>query len=326
MSHLADPEPLSRAELSRRADDAFRADRLAPPPLTLRGGVALDDYEMPPPFDPALDDPTDAYLERHAFWGLAYLDGASWRHYLPRLIAYTFEHPGDPAMVVEAAIRSMRPPDRYPPRLAALDAPQEDVVRRFLEMLAFDDGFQSHRDEARQALEEWWWPNPTSRPTAAQLEAERARPTMYRQGAGDGYRLEVPETLSTSNERDIPSERRRVQTWNGYACGDVPMMVTVNRLIAPDRTVMELAESYARHFSMKTAPAASSVTGAGDAVRVEGETPVEGPGSPQRIVIVVARSRDAFVLTIRAHDRPDVRAVAEHIESSFAISVSRQLE
>ena len=80
----------------------------------------------PLPFDnPAEDEPTDAYLEAFAFWGLGYLDARSWRHYLPGLIDYAFRHPNDPAMVAEALVQSLRPPDRYPPRLAALNADQE---------------------------------------------------------------------------------------------------------------------------------------------------------------------------------------------------------
>ena len=44
----------------------------------------------------AHDQPTDAYLEGFAFWGLAYLDAQSWRHYLPRLIDYALRRPDDP--------------------------------------------------------------------------------------------------------------------------------------------------------------------------------------------------------------------------------------
>ena len=104
----------------RRAFEVFQADTTAPPPLTLRGANAVDSYSQPMPFDPAEDDPSDAYLEGFAFWGVGYLDARSWRHYLPRLIDYAFRHPDDPAMVTEALVRSLRPPDRYPPRLATL--------------------------------------------------------------------------------------------------------------------------------------------------------------------------------------------------------------
>jgi hypothetical protein len=36
---------------------------------------------------------------------------------VPRLIDCALRRPDDPAMAVEALIRSLRPPDRYPPRL-----------------------------------------------------------------------------------------------------------------------------------------------------------------------------------------------------------------
>ena len=96
----------------------------------------MDGYNQPTPFDPVQDEPTDAYLEGFTFWGLGYLDARSWRHYLPRLIDYAFRHPDDGAMVSEALLRSLRPPDRYPPRLATLTADQESVVRAFLEQAA----------------------------------------------------------------------------------------------------------------------------------------------------------------------------------------------
>src|SRR5262245_14117703 len=111
---------MSTASITARAFDAFRADASVPPPLTLRGANAVDSYDLPMPFDAATDEPTDAYLEGFAFWGIGYLDARSWRHYLPRLIDYAFRRTDDPAMVTEALVRSMRPPDRYPPRLGAL--------------------------------------------------------------------------------------------------------------------------------------------------------------------------------------------------------------
>jgi hypothetical protein len=138
----------------RRAFQVFGADADAAPPLTLRGGSAVDGYAEPEPFDAARDAPTDAYVEAHAFWGLGYLDARSWRHYLPRLIDYAFRHPDDPAMAVDALIRSLRPPDRYPPRLATLTAEQEPVVVAFLETLAGAGGADHLRESARQAIEE----------------------------------------------------------------------------------------------------------------------------------------------------------------------------
>src|SRR5262245_51147572 len=127
---------MAAPELLRRAFDAFRADVASSPPLTLRGGNAVDGYDLPEPFDPALDEPLDEYLRGYAFWGLVYLDARSWRHYLPRLIDHALRHPDDPGMVAEALVRSLRPPDRYPPRLASLSPDQENVISSFLELIA----------------------------------------------------------------------------------------------------------------------------------------------------------------------------------------------
>jgi hypothetical protein len=121
--------------------------------LTLRGGNAVDGYDEAEPFDPARDVPTDAYIEGFAFWGLGYLDAQSWRHYLPRLIDYAFRRPADPAMAVEALIRSLRPPDRYPPRLGTLTADQEAVVVAF-SVRSRGDGSGHVQDDAQQALED----------------------------------------------------------------------------------------------------------------------------------------------------------------------------
>ena len=87
-----------------------------PPALSLRGGAALDLYDLPPPFDPTLDAPTEEYLERFCA-GLAHLDSDSWLYYLPlvlRLAWVRASQPGDP--LVEAVLWALRPPDRDPPR------------------------------------------------------------------------------------------------------------------------------------------------------------------------------------------------------------------
>jgi hypothetical protein len=153
-----------REEIVRRAYAAFRADA-APPTVTLRGGDALDSYSSPPPYDAALDAPTDAYIERYAYWGLNFLDAASWRHYLPRLIDYTFGHLHDSTgMVADGLLFSLRPPDREPPRLATLTPVQEAVIVAFLEELAFAEDGAPHREDALVALEEWWLPNARYRP------------------------------------------------------------------------------------------------------------------------------------------------------------------
>ena len=150
----------TREEIARRANEAFRADLDAVPRTTLRGGEALDRYLEPPPYDPAVDEPTDAYLEAYAFGGLGFVDAASWRHYLPRLIGYALRHLDSTApgtMAIEALLWSLRPPDRDPPRLGSLTPEQEAVVTACLDELAFapDSRFQP---DAMQVLEEWWIP------------------------------------------------------------------------------------------------------------------------------------------------------------------------
>lgn len=147
--------------LVRRVEAAFARELQARPVLSLRGGNALDSYDLPEPYDPALDVPTDDYLERH-WWGLAHLDAASWRHYLPLLMLYTLRHLQEYTMATEALLISLRPPDREPPRLASLDAAQEAVVCAWLDLLAFGDD-ATHQELARTAIEEWWGPGASFR-------------------------------------------------------------------------------------------------------------------------------------------------------------------
>ena len=149
----------SPGDLAARAHAVFAADAATPPALTLRGGNAVDSYDLPPAPDPTLDAPDEAYLERYAFWALPHLDAASWRHYLPRLIDYALRNLGEATpMVIDGLLASLRPPDREPPRLASLSAEQEAVVVAVLDVLAFDER-SLHRDLAMQVLEEYWVPN-----------------------------------------------------------------------------------------------------------------------------------------------------------------------
>jgi hypothetical protein len=136
---------------------AFRADADRPPHLTLRGGDALDNHASPPPFDEALDEATDAYLEKFS-WGIAHLDPASWRHYVPRLIEYAIEHRTVASgLVIDAFLSSLRPPDRTPPRFGSLSNDQEAAIVAILDILAFSTESAWAR-EAAIALEEYWAP------------------------------------------------------------------------------------------------------------------------------------------------------------------------
>jgi hypothetical protein len=135
---------------------AFASDIEATPSISLRGGDQLDDYKEPSAFDPSIDSISDGYLEKYR-WGVTYLDAASWRHYLPYLVEYTFRHMRDGSDVGDALLNSLRPPDREPPRLASLNAEQEVLVTQFLDALAFGEQ-SAHQELACQVLEEWWVP------------------------------------------------------------------------------------------------------------------------------------------------------------------------
>ena len=157
---------MTRDDIIRRAYEAFKADVESIPPITLRGGEALDSYDEPPPYDAAVDDPTVQYLEAYAFNALNFLDPRSWRHYLPRLIEYALTNVASNApgtMAIDGFLWSLRPPDRDPPRLGSLTRDQEDVIVEALEELAFSDD-SVHRKDAMQVMEEWWIPGALYRP------------------------------------------------------------------------------------------------------------------------------------------------------------------
>ena len=156
----------SREALIARTYEVFRTDVDATPSITLRGGDALDSYSEPPPYDAAVDAPTDAYLETYAFNGMVFVDPPSWRHYLPRLIDYALRNIASNApgtMAIDGLLWALRPPDRDPPRLASLTAEQEAVIVAVLDELAFapDSVYQA---DAMQVLQEWWIPDALYRP------------------------------------------------------------------------------------------------------------------------------------------------------------------
>jgi hypothetical protein len=311
---------VTQIEFVERVRHAFREELARPPIMTLRGANDVDSYDLPTPFDPSADVVTDSYIERHGFWGLSHLDARSWRHYLPALIDYALRRPDDPAMVTEALIRSLRPPDPFPPRLGSLDTEQEAVVRTFLETIARGEIDRSFQQDAQQALDEWWGPNPRSRPTVTELEALRRAPITYRDVREDIYRLQVPDTLPSSGLRDIPSEFRRVQTWGGYVCGDVSMMIAINAVLRTAHSFDQTIARYATFFGLPVEPRRISVAGARLGARVEGMTPVVSSSGPERVVMIVADAGDIVTLTIRAAEREDVLKVMEHIASSFAVT------
>lgn len=311
---------MSVEDIVRRAFEAFRTDRDGPPPLTLRGGNAIDGYTLPVPFDPAEDEPTDTYVEGFAFWGIGYLDARSWRHYLPRLIDYAVRHPNDPAMVAEALVRSLRPPDRYPPRLTTLTPDQESVVQSFLEQVALGDAIPHLRAEAQQALEEWWLPDARCRPTVQEIAALRAAPVTYRVCDGDVYRLSVPETFAGSGVRVIPEESRRVQTWGGYLCGDAHTIVAVNVTPLAVRSLADSIRARATLFRDAVSPRSIVVPGSPRAERLAGLTHGDSPAEPQTLVMVfVVAGTELVTLSIRSWPREDLAREVERIVDSFEV-------
>ena len=306
--------------LVARAFEAFCTDATSPPPLTLRGGSAVDSYDLPPPFDQSADEPTDAYLEGFAYWGLGYLDARSWRHYLPTLIGYAFRRPDDPAMVTEALVRSLRPPDRYPPRLASLTREQEDVIRSFLEQAAMTDTLSHVQDDAQQALDEWWLPHARSRPTAEEIAALRAVPITYRVVARDVYRLSVPETFTGSGVRDIPSESRRVETWAGPLCGDAHTVVAINVTPLVVRSLDESVRARMALFRNAVVPQPVVVAGSRHARRLDGLSPGTSPAEPQTLVMVFAATADELVtMSIKSWPREDIDREVERMARSLEL-------
>ena len=137
---------------------AFSAEGTAFPPMTLRGGDALDLDQPAPPFDVLVDAISDEYLEAHP-WGSGYLDATSWRHYVPFMMEYALRHITEASDVTDALLTSLRPPDRSPPRLGSLTKAQETALLRFLDVMAYDADSAS-MDLAAVVLSEWWTPAP----------------------------------------------------------------------------------------------------------------------------------------------------------------------
>ena len=135
---------------------AFSAEGTAFPPMTLRGGDAMDLNKPAPPFDVLVDAISDEYLEAHP-WGSGYLDATSWRHYVPFMMEYALRHITEASDVTDALLTSFRPPDRDPPRLGSLTKTQETAVLRFLDVMAYNADSASV-DLAAVVLSEWWTP------------------------------------------------------------------------------------------------------------------------------------------------------------------------
>jgi hypothetical protein len=142
------------SDLPSQLLSVFATDSEGTPETTLRSGDSIDSNGTAIPFDFERDAVSDDYLTQY-HCGVAYLDAASWRHYLPMLGEFALRHLDSNSLVVGALIASLRPPDRDPSRLASLDSLQETVMRELLEILAYSLA-SVWQEEARQALDEWW--------------------------------------------------------------------------------------------------------------------------------------------------------------------------
>ena len=223
-------------------------------------------------------------------------------------------------MVVEALVRSLRPPDRYPPRLASLSVDQEAVVGAWLEHVAADPAFRPLRDEAQQALDEWWRPNPRSRPTRGEIEAARQAPVAWRRHDGGPYRLAFPETLVGGDARDIPEEARRVEVWAGYLRADAHTVVAVNVSPLSVRSLTDAVAARSSLFLHPVSPQQVRVRGARHALRLDGPAG-DSPAEPQALTLILAENeRDLITLSVRAWPREDVASDVARIVESFEVT------
>jgi hypothetical protein len=310
---------MDHSELLRKAREAFQAELAEPPALTLRGANAVDGYDTPQPYDAEIDAPSDEYLERFTLWAMPYLDARSWRHYLPRFIEYAFAHPDDPAMVVESAVRSLRPPDRVPARLATLSSDQEAVVTSFLEVLALGEDADGPGEDARTALEEWWLPGAYLR---AESSPATRGPTAHHEAGGGAYRLTLPTTLEGGGVHRVAEEHRSIEVWRGIVCGDALTDVFVNTHPLEHRAWREVEETTSRWLT-PTSRAWIEVPGARRALRLDGTTYRYSPAEPDHTTVVIAQSRDeVLTLTVRGTERADVRAETDRIIRSFRLVAS----
>jgi hypothetical protein len=309
---------MDHTQLIRDATDTFRPDAELPPPLSLRGANAVDSYDSPEPFDEQQDAPTDAYLEGFTFWAMPYLDAHSWRHYIPRLIEYALGHPADPAMVTEAFVRSLRPPDRVPARLTTLSAEQERVIVAFLETLALESSAESERSDAAEALQEWWHPGAHLRP--AESTPPAALSAQPRRVVGSGvYRLTLPELFTGGGVQPVPAEEREIEHWSAIIDRHAVAQIFVNVEPLRRRSFADAESGLARWMRAETAQWVE-VPGARKARRLDAPSHRYSPAEPERTTVVIAETRDRLLsLTVRATDRADVLAEMDRVVRSFEI-------
>jgi hypothetical protein len=220
-------------------------------------------------------------------------------------------------MVVEATVRSLRPPDRVPARLTTLSAEQEAAVVRFLERVALSDDESGSRNDAIAALEEWWLPGAPlralSRPTAH-------RQSEYRVVGGGAYRITLPATLEGGGVHHVAEEHRAIEVWRGTVCGDALADVFVSASPVTRRSWRD-AEASVGRWMTPDSRAWIDVPGAKKALRLDGTTYRYSPAEPDRTTVVIALAGDEIVtLTIRATERADVQAEMDRSLRSFELT------
>ncbi len=175
--------------------------------------------------------------------------------------------------------------------------------------------------DAQQALEEWWLPNPRSRPGPEAIAAMRAEPVTYKEVGEGACRLSVPITFSGSGVRDIPEESRRVETWGGSLCGDADTVVAINVKPVSFRSYKDTVQQVERLFLDEGKHARElSVSGARRGFRIDGLTEGDSPAEPRHLTLVVAGARsEILTLTVRTWPRDDVRQEVDRIVASFRI-------
>ena len=148
--------------LIKLINEVFKNTTVDIPPMTLRAGNAVDSYDLPTDYEEQLDQPTDEYLQKFAYWGLPHLDPVSWHYYLPLLMSYSLRNatkdaPVESGLAVDGTLFSLRPPDREPSRFSLLTPEQKEVIDQFLVILAFDEE-SIYQEDGMEVLEEYWMP------------------------------------------------------------------------------------------------------------------------------------------------------------------------
>ena len=155
---------------------------------------------------------------------------------------------------------------------------------------------------------------------ADQLAAMRARAMDYKEVGEGCYRLIVPQTLTGSGLKRIPTESRRIETWGGYICGDVHTTVAVNATPIEARNFDETVRFRQGFFGNDGVARDVAVRGARRASRSDAEIAGDSPVEPRYLSMVVADAgEEVITLTVRSWPREDAIREVHRIADSFCI-------